>query len=67
MNSSKTLCSVLLGTLLAPVCFGAADDDVQVLFDGTSLDGWQATDPTYWSVEEGAITGRDTERRRLGA
>lgn len=26
------------------------------LFDGTSLEGWESPDMSYWSVEEGAIT-----------
>lgn len=30
------------------------------LFDGETLAGWQAADPTYWSVEDAAITGRIT-------
>jgi hypothetical protein len=31
------------------------------LFDGKTLDGWNAPDPSYWSVEQGAITGRITK------
>lgn len=31
------------------------------LFDGQTLNGWNAPDPTYWSVEDGAITGRITK------
>ena len=30
------------------------------LFDGKTLAGWEAPDLTYWSVEDGAITGRIT-------
>jgi hypothetical protein len=30
------------------------------IFDGRSFDGWKAPDMSYWSVEEGAITGRIT-------
>lgn len=33
------------------------------LFDGKTLNGWNAPDPTYWSVEDGAITGRITTDR----
>ena len=29
------------------------------LFDGTSLTGWEG-DPTFWSVQDGAITGEST-------
>jgi len=31
------------------------------LFDGKRLAGWNAADPSYWSVEDGAITGRITK------
>ncbi len=31
------------------------------LFDGKTLTGWQAADPSFWSVEDGAITARITE------
>lgn len=31
------------------------------LFDGKTLNGWNAPDPSYWSVEDGAITGRITK------
>ena len=34
------------------------------LFDGTTLDGWDG-DSTYWSVEDGAITGRTTPEKKL--
>lgn len=27
------------------------------LFDGTTLDAWETPDPSYWSIEDGAITG----------
>ena len=30
------------------------------LFDGKTLGGWNAPDPSYWSVEDGAITARIT-------
>ena len=31
------------------------------MFDGKTLDGWDA-DPKFWSVEDGAITGRTTKQ-----
>ena len=34
----------------------------QQIFDGKSLEGWKALDPRYWSIEDGAITGRSTEK-----
>ncbi len=41
----------------------AADADAEgfvSLFDGKTLDGWKAPDPSYWSVEDGAITAKST-------
>lgn len=31
------------------------------IFDGKTLTGWETPDPSYWSVEDGAITGRITK------
>ncbi len=36
----------------------------QTLFDGKTLDGWIAPDMTYWSVEDGALTGTVTPEHR---
>ena len=53
---------------LALSCFAAsaasADDEWQSLFDGKTLDGWDG-DPTLWSVEDGAITGKKPEDTKL--
>jgi hypothetical protein len=35
-------------------------DELQSLFDGRSLTGWQARDMSYWSVRDGAITAEST-------
>jgi hypothetical protein len=43
----------------------AAENDFQELFDGKTLDGWKAVDMTYWSVEDGAITGKITQTHPL--
>lgn len=43
----------------------AGDDGLQPIFDGKSLDGWIVPDARYWSVEDGAITGRITKQRPL--
>ena len=37
-------------------------DGFQKIFDGKTLEGWKAPDPRYWSIEDGAITGRSTEK-----
>lgn len=38
----------------------AAEPGFEPLFDGRTLDGWETPDPSYWRVEEGAITGEIT-------
>ncbi|MBI1319891.1 MAG: DUF1080 domain-containing protein [Candidatus Hydrogenedens sp.] len=45
-------------------CIAGADDaeaSFVSIFDGKSLDGWKAADPSFWSVEDGAITAKITE------
>ncbi|HUS73458.1 MAG TPA: DUF1080 domain-containing protein, partial [Sedimentisphaerales bacterium] len=32
------------------------------IFDGKTLDGWKAPDMSYWSVDDGALTGRSTQQ-----
>ena len=51
--------------LLATICmcsFGALTpaNEFESIFDGRSLAGWETPDLSYWSVEDGAITGRIT-------
>jgi hypothetical protein len=43
----------------------AAEDGFKDLFDGKTLDGWKAVDMTFWSVEDGAITGKITDQHPL--
>lgn len=38
--------------------FLKADEGFVSLFDGKSLAGWEARDASYWTIEDGAITGR---------
>lgn len=40
----------------------AQDDGFKTIFDGKSLDGWDGKSD-FWSVEEGAITGRTTKEK----
>ena len=35
--------------------------EFQAIFDGKSLQGWKALNMSYWSVEDGAITGESTK------
>ncbi len=34
--------------------------EFEAIFDGRSLAGWETPDLTYWSIDDGAITGRIT-------
>ena len=36
--------------------------DFKPIFDGRTLDGWKASDMSYWSVQDGAITARATKQ-----
>jgi 3-keto-disaccharide hydrolase len=47
-----------------PISHRSADGDVQTLFNGKDLTGWDG-DHNIWSVQAGAITGQTTEQNRL--
>lgn len=52
---TTTLVACALGCNLP----GFADDEgFEPLFDGKTLDGWETPDPSYWSVEDGALTAK---------
>ncbi|NUM55899.1 MAG: DUF1080 domain-containing protein [Candidatus Hydrogenedentes bacterium] len=54
--------SLLTVTLVISSFVAPADEpSFNPIFDGASLTGWRAGDPSYWSVEDGAITGRITK------
>jgi len=40
----------------------AQDAGFKAIFDGRTLDGWKSPEMSYWSVKDGAITGRSTEQ-----
>ena len=70
MATSFRACIALAVTLLLPMTRAAnpmASNDADVgfhsIFDGHSLTGWEAGNPIYWRVEDGAITGRITRER----
>lgn len=50
---------------LSPHSAIAKEKDFQRLFDGKTLDGWKAADMSYWSIEDGAITGKITPEHQL--
>jgi hypothetical protein len=43
----------------------AAGAEFKKLFDGKTLNGWKAAEMSYWSVEDGAVTGKITEAHPL--
>lgn len=54
-----------------PECFvqvrfstNESPDEFVSLFDGKTFNGWNAPDPSYWSIEDGAITGRITKEHQ---
>lgn len=55
----------LVPFLLCSTTF-AQGDEWQSLFDGKTLTDWDG-DPDHWSVEDGAITGKTSEEKKLKA
>ncbi len=51
---------VMLGFVTANAV--AQEAGFKPIFDGRTLDGWKAAEMSYWSVQDGAITGRSTEQ-----
>ena len=49
--------SLLLAVGACGSASSAADTDFVPIFDGRSLDGWLGQDMSFWSIEDGAITG----------
>jgi hypothetical protein len=60
LNTDLLLVAILLAAITASSA-AESDEDFKTIFDGRSLAGWETPDPTYWSVEEGAITARITK------
>jgi hypothetical protein len=59
------LVSVVLFSLAAfstSAAIAADEDGFRPIFDGRTLDGWKAPNMSYWSVQDGAITGQSTEQ-----
>ena len=49
------------------VSSGDSEAQRQILFDGTSLDGWESVGSAKWRIEEGAIRGgQDGDPKRSG-
>lgn len=52
------LLSVLLSA--SPAAVAEEESGFVPLFNGQNLDGWETPDPTYWSIEDNAITAKIT-------
>lgn len=55
-----TACLVLFVVSALPALGGHHEEGFHSLFDGKTLNGWDGN-PKFWTVEEGAITGRTTK------
>jgi len=49
------------GLLAFAVVAAEQENGFESIFDGRSLAGWETPDPSYWTVEDGAIVGRITK------
>ncbi|MBA7676138.1 hypothetical protein ES703_84379 [subsurface metagenome] len=64
----RTIYSQLVGLVLiglVGLVTGAAaaeEAGFKAIFDGRTLNGWKAVEMGYWSVDDGAITGRSTRQ-----
>jgi len=54
---------LLVAITLIAVPGRAEDPPFTKIFNGTSLDGWHAADPSVWTVEDGAITAISSEEK----
>ena len=45
----------------AAIALPSIPGESREIFDGESLKGWNALDPSYWSVRDGAITAESTD------
>ena len=60
---SQLTCIMLLGVLGLIMASAAAQEaGFKPIFDGKTLAGWKAPNMSYWSVQDGAITGHSTEQ-----
>lgn len=66
----KVAMALLLSVVLLSGCQTAAvsaidDGGFVSIFDGKSFRGWKAPDMSYWTIEDGAITGTISEQHPL--
>ena len=58
---SRLVWIMLFGLLGLTSMAIAEEAGFKPIFDGRTLDGWKASDMSFWSVQDGAITGRSTQ------
>ena len=58
---------ISVAVVIAAGGVAANGEELRPIFDGKTLSGWEAPEPSYWSVEDGAITGRITKDHPLSA
>jgi len=59
---------VVCGVLMAGALQAAADvpptSDLPSIFNGRDLSGWDTTEPQYWTVADGVLTGANDEEKK---
>lgn len=58
--------ALLLAVLFSTNAVAQDEEEWQSLFDGKTLDNWDG-DPDHWSVEDGVITGKTSDEKKLKA
>jgi hypothetical protein len=62
MSSAVFSWPIIFGVTLAMSARGTeVEPGFKLIFDGRSFSGWESPEMNYWTVEEGAITGRITK------
>jgi hypothetical protein len=61
-NFALSLATLALAACGAPGGGPDVEDGFEAIFDGRTLDGWKAPDMSYFSVQDGAITGEATPK-----
>ncbi len=66
MKLPRFLSAVAFALSMSLSAFGtppALSDQARSLFDGKTLEGWEAPPPMLWSVQDGCLTGGDGEKK----
>lgn len=59
------LCIFLLAGCARTASVAPGEEGFVSIFDGKSFEGWKAPDMSYWTIEDGAITGTISEAHPL--